>query len=184
MTSWHREHLADAERAGLLGHQNGHRSDANGTHPRGASRSDVEAVVRRWLWLEDILALDVILATTISNWMAGDPVWLFLIAPPGGTKTELLRAFQGPHVISTSSLTPQTLISGLKGERSQIDLMARLDGKLLIIKDGTSILTKKPEDRAAIFSDLREAYDGYLEKSSALVLAPLGTMPGLPCSWA
>jgi len=35
----------------------------------------------------------------------------------------------------------------------------------LIIKDFTSILSKKNEDQTAIFADLREAYDGYLEKS-------------------
>jgi hypothetical protein len=62
-------------------------------------------------------------------------------------------------------MTPQTLISGLKGHGYDIDLLPKLDGKLLIIKDFTSILSKKPEDQAAIFADLREAYDGYLEKS-------------------
>ena len=36
---------------------------------------------------------------------------------------------------------------------------------MLIIKDFTSILSKKSEDQTAIFADLREAYDGYLEKS-------------------
>lgn len=41
----------------------------------------------------------------------------------------------------------------------------KLDGKVLIIKDFTSILSKKSEDQTAIFADLREAYDSYLEKS-------------------
>ena len=163
MTSRYQQLVQDAERAGLLDGQNGHQPEI--TSPWKASRDDVLSVVRHWLWLEDVLALDILLAVCISNAMPGDPVWLFLIAPPGGTKTELLRAFQGPHVVSTSTLTPQTLISGLKGDPTKTDLMSRLDGKLLIIKDGTSILAKKPEDQAAIFSDLREAYDGYLEKS-------------------
>ncbi len=105
------------------------------------------------------------MAVAIAIWLPGDPLWLQLVGPPGATKTETLRALTGPAVHTLSTLTPQTLISGFKGDGDKIDLLPRLDGKLLIIKDFTSILSKKPEDSAAIFSDLREAYDGYLEKS-------------------
>jgi hypothetical protein len=103
-------------------------------------------------------------ATAISICLPGDPVWLFLVGPAGSSKTELLRSFKGEHIHSISALTPQTFISGLKGIQNT-DLLPKLDGKLLIIKDFTSILSKKGEDQAAIFADLREAYDGYLEKS-------------------
>ncbi len=68
-------------------------------------------------------------------------------------------------MVTISTLTPNTLISGLKGDGERIDLLPKLDGKLLVIKDFTSILSKKTDDATAIFADLREAYDGYLEKS-------------------
>lgn len=118
----------------------------------------------KWLYLEDYQAIDIIMATALSIHLPGDPVWLFIIAPAGSTKTELLRAFSGEQIYSISTLTPQTLISGLKGS-GNVDLLPKLDGKVLIIKDFTSILSKKSEDQTAIFADLREAYDGYLEKS-------------------
>ena len=128
-------------------------------------REQVLEVVNRWLKIGDVEAVDVIMATAIAIYLPGDPLWLHVVAPPGGTKSELLRALQGPRVVSISTMTPQTLISGLKGHGEDIDLLPKLDGKLLIVKDFTSILSKKAEDQAAIFADLRETYDGYLEKS-------------------
>ncbi|KPK23307.1 MAG: hypothetical protein AMJ70_03835 [Dehalococcoidia bacterium SG8_51_3] len=128
------------------------------------SRNEYLTILSKWLYLEDTQAIDIIMATAISISLPGDPVWLFLIGPAGSSKTELLRSLKGEHIHSISSLTPQTFISGLKGIQNA-DLLPKLDGKLLIIKDFTSILSKKGEDQAAIFADLREAYDGYLEKS-------------------
>ena len=115
---WDKRHFSDGRTYGQatieLAVSTARNFYSNGVQPAGsASRDEVLAVVQRWLWFEDVLALDVILAVCISNWMAGDPVWLFVIAPPGGTKTELLRSLQGFRIVSTSTLTPQTLISGL-----------------------------------------------------------------------
>ncbi len=118
---------------------------------------------RRWLHLPDEEALDVLMSVAIAIYLPGDPLWLYYVGPPGATKTEPLRALTGPRVQTLSTLTPNTLISGLKG--TNVDLLPRLDGKLLIVKDFTSILSKKPDDAAAIYADLRECYDGYLEKS-------------------
>jgi hypothetical protein len=129
------------------------------------ARKDVVAAFSKWLHLPDMEAIDVLMATAIAIYLPGDPLWLYYVGPPGATKTEPLRALSGPRVVSLSSLTPQTLISGYKGDPNKVDLLPKLDGKLLIIKDFTSILSKKPDDAAAIFADLREAYDGYLEKS-------------------
>jgi len=129
------------------------------------AREEVVAAFSKWLHLPDIEAVDVLMATAIAIYLPGDPLWLYYVGPPGATKTEPLRTLSGPRVVSLSSLTPQTLISGYKGDPSKVDLLPKLDGKLLIIKDFTSILSKKPDDAAAIFADLREAYDGYLEKS-------------------
>ena len=128
-------------------------------------REEVVAAFSKWLHLPDLESIDVLMATAIAIYLPGDPLWLYYVGPPGATKTEPLRALSGPRVISLSSLTPQTLISGYKGDPDKVDLLPKLDGKLLIIKDFTSILSKKPDDAAAIFADLREAYDGYLEKS-------------------
>ena len=128
-------------------------------------RDEVLATIQKHLAIPDVEAVDVIFATAIAIHLPGDPLWLYVVAPPGGSKTELLRGIASERVMTLSTLTPNTLISGLKGDPEKVDLLPKLDGKLLVIKDFTSILSKKPEDATAIFADLREAYDGYLEKS-------------------
>ena len=128
------------------------------------NREQYLKVLSQWLYIKDYQAIDIVMATALTILLPGDPVWLLLIAPPGSTKTEYLRSFTNDRVYSLSTLTPQTLISGLKGNKTA-DLISELDGKILILKDFTSILSKKNEDQTAIFADLREAYDGYLEKS-------------------
>lgn len=128
-------------------------------------RQDVIEAIETYLAISDPEAVDVIMATAIAIHLPGDPLWLLVVAPPGGAKTELLRTINGSQVVTISTLTPHTLISGLKGDAEKTDLLPKLDGKLLVIKDFTSILSKKPEDATAIYADLREAYDGYLEKS-------------------
>jgi len=115
--------------------------------------------------LEDDAALDILFATVLSLWIPGDRVWLFLIAPPGGSKTELLRAVSGlPEAYTLSSLTPQSFISGMTRDAS-VDLLPKLDQKVLIIKDFTVILSQAPYDQNAIFGQLRDIYDGYYQKT-------------------
>lgn len=117
---------------------------------------------RNWLAIEDDFPIGVVYATFLSNFIKGDPVWLNLIGASGSTKTEYLRSFMQSNLVFTiSTLTSHTLISGKKNTE---DLMPQLDGKLLIIKDFTSILQSEKEEKKQLFAQLREAYDGYLEK--------------------
>lgn len=123
------------------------------------------AVFEKWLFLEDDAALDILFATALSLWIPGDRVWLFLIAPPGGSKTELLRAISDlPEAYTLSELTPQTFISGMtKGAAT--DLLPKLDRKIVIVKDFTVILSQAPYDQNKIFGQLRDIYDGYYQKA-------------------
>lgn len=132
--------------------------------PSISQRQSLLNTLRDWLYIEDTVSLDVLYGVALSHYLPGEPVWLFLIAPPGGTKTELLRAFQGEPFYTISTLTPQTLISGLN-KKGEVDLLPHLDGKVLVVKDFTSILSRESKEQAQIFADLRDAYDGYLEKA-------------------
>jgi hypothetical protein len=141
---------------------------APATGPRVSSyvKADhVLAVVNKHLDVLDQEGIEVILATAIAINLPGDPSWLHVVAPSGGGKTEILRAFNGDRVVSLSTITPQTLISGLRHGGSYADLMPRLDKKLLIIKDFGSVLSLHPERQRGVYADLREAYDGKLEKA-------------------
>lgn len=121
--------------------------------------------IKSWLKIEDPHLLDFVLAMILTVEIPGDPIWAFLVAPPGGTKTELLRLLSDdPIVYTLSTLTPQTLISGLPNKRTP-DILPLINGKMLIIKDFTSILQMDYRQRDEVFGQLREAYDGYLEKA-------------------
>lgn len=110
--------------------------------------------------------IDIILAAVASNMLEGDPLWLLLIGPPSSAKTELLRALGGCSNVSLiSSLTPTTLISGMKGTKHP-GLLFQLKGMVaLIVKDFGTIMSLRNEQKAEILSQLREVYDGIYSKA-------------------
>lgn len=122
----------------------------------------VYATFKKWMHITNTDPIEVAIATMASNKLKGDPLWMFIVAPPGGSKTEILSAFDKcPSVYITSSLTPHALISGA-AFKNGVDpsLIPQLDGKTLIVKDFTSIMGKRENEKEEIFSILRDAYDG------------------------
>lgn len=123
-------------------------------------------VVNKWLLLKDTRqVVRVLLGTVVANLLQGDPVWLFIIAPPSSAKTELIRALNDIHFIyPLSDLTPQTLISGMIGREKKGSLLLRLNNKILTFKDFTTVLSMHRDKRSAILAQLREIYDGHYKK--------------------
>jgi len=104
---------------------------------------------------------DVIFGTVFANRIPGDPVWLYLIAPPGGFKTEPLLALSGGKLIEIhESVTAAALISGQNFNGVDPSLIPQLNGRLLIVKDWTIILGLPEYERKEILSILRGAFDG------------------------
>ncbi|NJR72713.1 MAG: toprim domain-containing protein [Scytonema sp. CRU_2_7] len=121
---------------------------------------------RKWLHLPSTDVLDIMFGTIIANRLDGDPLWMFIVAPSGATKTELLLSISdGPKITSTTTLTPHSLVSGANyaggGDPS---LIPRLNGKVLVIKDFTTILNMNDSARDEIFGIFRDAFDGKTEK--------------------
>lgn len=123
---------------------------------------DVCTVFRKWLYLESDIGIEMTLAIVASQEIEGPPVWMFLVAPPGGGKTEILTSLIGmDQIYLQSSLTPHALVSGanFRGDQDP-SLIPRLNGKVLVIKDFTSILSMRDAEKDEIFGILRDAYDG------------------------
>jgi hypothetical protein len=141
--------------------------------PKDAGRvtpEEVYEVFRKWLWLPDTVLLDVVFACAIANRMAGDPLWLFLVAPPGGTKTvPLLALEQAPMIVAVTTVTPAALVSGATfAGGADPSMFAKFQGevgKVLVIKDFTTVLQAPQQARDDIFGMLRDAYDGKFEKT-------------------
>lgn len=123
------------------------------------------AVFAKWLQLDDSTVLDVIAGVIQAHRIPGDPVWMFLVGAPGGAKTEILRAFSGHELVfPLSKFSPKTLVSGFVREEDP-SLLPKLDGRVLVVKDFTTVLQMQREARAEIFSTLRDAYDGEVAQS-------------------
>lgn len=134
----------------------------------GMPPAEVLRAYRRWLYLPNPEVLDILYGVVFANRLDGDPIWLFLVAPPGGTKTELIMSLADAPLIRTiSTITPRTLVSGAAVGPNAPDpsLLPQLHGRILSIKDFTTILSMPQQSRDEIFGTLREAYDGRFEKS-------------------
>jgi len=119
---------------------------------------------KKWLYVAEDYNIIGPSVAVMANFCPGEPDIIGVIGPSGSIKTELVRSLgetQNQFVYPISSITEHTLVSGHKESR---DLLPQLKGRLLTIKDLTSILSKKEEVRSQIFADFREITDGYIRK--------------------
>ncbi len=126
---------------------------------------ELEAEVRKWMLVADTGIIKLLPALIVANRLKGhDPVWAFLIGPSGGGKTEFLNSlFELSDVYPVSLLTPNTFLSGMPGKNDS-SLLPQVDGKILIFKDWTNILSQNKDARNEIMGQLREIYDGHMKK--------------------
>lgn len=115
-----------------------------------------------------------------SNRIAGEPIWLFLIGPPGGGKTLMLQSVsdvEWSHY--ESSLSPKTLVSGFKmADGSDPSLLPKIIGKTLILKEYTEIMALSGADQDFLFGVLRGAYDGRVERTYPHGVTRIYPVPG------
>lgn len=131
------------------------------------SLGDVISTFREWLHLPDPGALEAVLATVAANRIAElDPLWLVVVGPSGGGKTETLAAVTGlADVYSIGTLTEAALLSGTskreKAANAKGGLLRELgDFGILMLKDFGSVLSMHRDARAAVLAALREIFDG------------------------
>lgn len=121
------------------------------------------------LYIEDDNLVDIILASIVANSMqVGDPVWLTIIGPSSGGKSQLIRPFamaNNGFIHRVDDLTPNTLLSGTLGLDGS--LLGRVQkAGILSMDDLTVLFSKNAEQRAEILSQFRMLYDGHFSKSS------------------
>lgn len=128
---------------------------------------DVTDEIGKWLYMKNFDAFYVALATVLSTYSPGDPSWIFLVGAPSGSKTEILQTFSKcRYTHFLSSLTPHSLVSGSSTmDGKDPSILPQLDMKTLITKDFTVVMSMRDTDRDAIFSILRDAYDGSTSKA-------------------
>ena len=126
-------------------------------------------VYKKWLYIKEDYSIVGPMVAAIANFCLGDPDIIGVIAPSGSTKTEAIRALgtkENQFIYPISSLSEHTFISGYVDKKGNAgrDLIPELKGRLMVIKDLTTILAKREDVRSQIFADFRELTDGYIKK--------------------
>jgi hypothetical protein len=75
--------------------------------------AEVLGTFRKWLYLCDPGVVYVPLGAVAANLMEGDPVWVMIVGPSSGGKTEIILAIvRLPYVRLGATLTEAALLSG------------------------------------------------------------------------
>lgn len=129
------------------------------------SFEELQRVVGKWMLVADKGIVKLLPAIIIANKLERDPIWIFLIGPSGGGKTEFLQSlFDLPEVYSLSLLTANTFLSGMPG-RGDASLLPQIDGKIVAFLDWTNMLAMNKDARAEIMGQLRDIYGGHMKKT-------------------
>ena len=154
--------------------------------PTASPRSldDVLATFTKWLYLEDVIPVLVVLAAAAANlYLPGEPVWLLLVGASGGGKTEIVRALSTlPQVQQAATVTEAALLSGTPKREHSKDAKGGLLNQIgergvIVFKDFTSILSLHKDARAQVLAALREIFDGAWTRH-------VGTDGGRSLSWS
>lgn len=140
---------------------------------------ELNALLEKWFFKPDLQAIRIVMGTVKAHYLnAGDPAWLFVVAPPGTGKTtmSIMGAAGLPEVITLGDFTENTFLSGMFGATTpgMLEKLGRVEqtGKtytttgngIFLAKDFTTVLTMRREKRSAILAQFREMHDGEFKR--------------------
>jgi len=137
-----------------------------GSRPTRRSIDEVTQLFQSWLYLPDPEPLHIILGSYLATRFDGPPVWLLVVGPSSGGKTELLLPLADmPDARLLSTMTEPSLLSGTALKERAHDasggvLLGIPDGGTIVMKDFTSTISQNRDTRAAVLAALREVFDG------------------------
>jgi hypothetical protein len=140
------------------------------------------AVFKKWLHMDDTAPVLVAAATVVANLADGDPVWLLIVGPPSGGKTEILSScLDLDYIVPAATITEAALLSGTSKRERAADatggLLRQVGGfGILLAKDFTSVLSQNRDTAKQAMAALREVYDGRWDR-------PVGTDGGKVLHW-
>jgi len=137
------------------------------------SYNGVITTYKKWFYLNNVIAIDLALAVAISRKEKMQPLWIIMVAPSGSGKSELIRPFADEKQPSTteimSKITPNTFLSGMSKKKSQhTDFAETLENnpKLFLTYDFAQFAKLDSEQKAQIWAQLRDLYDGFIERKA------------------
>ena len=87
------------------------------SYPR-RTLADVHGIFKKWFGAEyDLDAATAAIAAAASERLPGDPLWLLIVAGPGGAKTETVQALAGAGAYVTSTIASEgALLSAIAAQ--------------------------------------------------------------------
>lgn len=141
---------------------------------------DLKNDIQQYQHFEDTGCIDVALAGIIATKLRlGDPIWLIIIGPSSGGKSQILRPLamiDSKFLHRVDDLTENTFLSGMKVGKGKPEpsLLHRIGALgMIVVSDLTVIFSKNKESRSAILSQFRMIYDGEMVKFSGTSGEPL-----------
>jgi len=133
------------------------------------SWEELISIYRKELYLTpgNEAAIALCLAVTISPYLPGEPIWLFLIGPPSSGKTTIIEAFGTSNLYceSQSQLHSKMLVSGWKSaDGKDASFLPKLKKRTLLIKDYTTVVSMDHRAQEELYGILRDAFDGTFKK--------------------
>jgi DNA-binding transcriptional ArsR family regulator len=140
-------------------------SNPIGLHPEQANRwLKTLEIFSLYQHEPDMDALRIVYSAVAAHFLPGPLVWVFDVAPPSSGKTKKLVPLEkaaGAHIIS--NVTPRTFLSGYAN--TDHSLLNKIKNGILVWKDFSQLLALSKNDKASVLADLREIYDGLIQKS-------------------
>lgn len=139
---------------------------------------DIKKEVAKYQYFEDTDIIDVSLASMIATRLQlGDPIWLIIIGPSSGGKSQILRPLaltDAKFIHRVDDLTENTFLSASNVKGGTVSLLTRIGSLgMIVISDLTVIFSKAQESRATILSQFRMIYDGEMTKMAGNQAKPL-----------
>src|SRR5262245_20029249 len=125
-------------------------------------------------WIHDVieLSLAVAISTPIADLDESALLWLIVTGRPSGGKTSAVALIRESKIIAVDTLTDNALASGYvpaKGQQREPDLLTQMQkkgAKCLLIKDLSSLFSRREEKVKAVLGDLTNIYDGEYNKAT------------------
>lgn len=139
---------------------------------------DIKKEIQKYQYFEDTDIIDISLASIIATRMKlGDPLWLILIGPSSGGKSQILRPLaltDSDFIHRVDDLTENTFLSAAKVKEGNVSLLSRIGTHgMIVVSDLTVLFSKAQETKAAILSQFRMIYDGEMTKMAGNQPKPL-----------
>lgn len=133
--------------------------------------ADVEAVYRKWLFLDhDKEIIKALFGTLIGNKYDGVPLWLMIVGAPGSGKTAVVEGvLKQQDMILVSNLTPASLASGATGT----GFLDELNNHIMVVPDFSTIGEMPKETCNMLYSFFRDAYDGHFTRITGKSSRPI-----------